>query len=122
LTPDEEEHAWTFAEQIAQHPDTDDPVASHHLGEAQAIVLALRREHHQDLLLLDELAARAIAQEAGLKISGFPGALLLATQSGLISAEDLRAKLEICREKGTHYGAMFVHQVYTMAKQGRRGK
>lgn len=55
----------------------------------------------------------------GVKLSGFPGVLLLATQGGLISAEELRTRLEICREKGTHYRTSFIQQVYEMAKQSR---
>ena len=119
LTATEEKHALTFAEQIARHPDTNDPVAEHHLGEAHAIVLALRPEYRNDLLLLDELAARAIAKQTGLKLSGFPGALLSATQGGLISADELKKRLELCREKGTHYGKTFIRQVYEMAKPCR---
>ena len=113
----EEKRALTFARQISQHPDTKDPVIENHLGESQAIVLALRSEHKNDLLLLDELAARSIAKEAGIKLSGFPGVLLLATQAGLISAEELKKRLELCREKGTHYGVKFIMQVYEMAKR-----
>lgn len=120
LTANEEKRAVTFAERIAQHPDSGDPVVENHLGEAQAIALALRPEYQEDLLLLDELAARAIARETSVKLSGFPGVLLLATQGGLISAEDLKARLETCRQKGTHYGATFIQQVYVMATQGRR--
>ncbi len=93
-----------------------------HLGEAQAIVLALRTEYHNDLLLLDELVARAVAKQLNIKLSGFPGVLLLAVQAGLISAEDLKARLEKCRREGTHYGTTFIQQVYRMAKQGRRKK
>jgi len=120
LASSEERRALAIAKQIAQHPDTNDPIAEHHLGEAQAIVLALRPEHRADLLLLDELAARAIAKQIGVKLSGFPGALLLAAQGGLITAEELKVRLEKCREQGTHYGASFIKQVYEMAKQGRR--
>ncbi len=120
LASGEERRALAIAKQIAQHPDTNDPIAEHHLGEAQAIVLALRSEHRADLLLLDELAARAIAKQMGVKLSGFPGALLLAVQGGLITAEELKVRLEKCREQGTHYGASFIKQVYEMAKQGRR--
>jgi predicted nucleic acid-binding protein len=120
LAPGEERHALAIAKQIAQHPDTNDPIAEHHLGEAQAIVLALRSEYRDDLLLLDELAARAIAKHLGVKLSGFPGALLLAVQGGLITAEELKVRLEQCRAQGTHYGVPFIKQVYEMAKQGRR--
>jgi predicted nucleic acid-binding protein len=120
LTINETKRAMTIAEQIAQDPDSDDLVAVNHLGEAQTIVLALRPEYQNDLLLLDELAARSVAKKMGLKISGFPGVLLLATQSGLLSAEELRARLETCRQKGTHYATTFIQQVYEMAKQNPR--
>jgi predicted nucleic acid-binding protein len=45
LKPSEEKRALTFAEQIAQHPDTNDLIVENHLGEAQAIALAFRPEH-----------------------------------------------------------------------------
>ncbi|MEK7785065.1 MAG: hypothetical protein AAB658_06510 [Chloroflexota bacterium] len=122
LTSGEEKRAQTVAKLIAEHPDTNDPIVENHLGEAQAIVLALRSEHQDDLLLLDEFAARVIAKQMGIKLSGFPGALLLAVQGGLISAEELKVRLEKCREQGTHYGATFIQQVYEVAKQGRRKK
>ncbi len=120
LTEDEEKYALSFAEQVARHPDTNDLVAENHLGEAQAIVLALRSEHKNDLLLIDELAARTVASQTKVRLSGFPGVLLLATRAGFISAENLKTRLEICREKGTHYGKNFIRQVFRMSKQRRR--
>ena len=117
LTAREEKRALAIARQVSQHPDTNDPVPENHLGESQAIVLSLRSEHRSDLLLLDELAPRAIAKQAGIKLSGFPGVLLLAVQVGIISPEDLKKRLEICKEKGTHYGVDFIRQVYKMAKR-----
>jgi len=122
LTSDEENQALRIAEQITQHPDTTDPIAVNHLGEAQAMVLALRSEYQNDLLLLDELVARTVAKQLNLKLSGFPGVLLLAVQGDLISAEDVRERLEKCRAQGTHYRATFIQQVYKMAHQGRRIK
>jgi predicted nucleic acid-binding protein len=122
LTLGEEQRALAVAKQIAQHPDTNDSVVENHLGEAQAIVVALRSDYQDDLLLLDELAARAIARQMSIRLSGFPGVLLLAARGGLISAEELKARLEKCRAHGTHYGAALIRQVYEMAKQGRRQK
>lgn len=92
LTTSEEQHAYTIAQQIAQHPANNDPIIENHMGEAQAITLALRAEHQGDVLLLDELAARAVAQQQGVKLSGFPGVLLLAVQTGLITAEELKRR------------------------------
>lgn len=120
LTSDEEEYALRIAEQITQHSHTPDVPITKHRGEAQAIVLALRTDYRNDVLLLDELAARALARQQNIKLSGFPGVLLLAVQGSLISAEELRRRLEICRNQGTHYGAKFIEQVYNMAKEGRR--
>ena len=120
LTADEQQQALTFAKRIAQHPATHTLIAEEHLGEAEAIVLALRTEHQNDVLLVDELAARAVAKQAGVKLSGFAGVLLLAAQTKLISAEDLKTRLEMCREQGTHYGVSFIENIYNMAKQRRR--
>ncbi len=120
LTPEEEQQAYKIAEQIAGHPQNSDPVIENHLGEAQAITLSLRPEYYGDVLLLDELAARAVAKQFGIRLSGFPGVLLLAAQAGLITADELRNRLERCRQKGTHYGISFIQQVFEMARQGRR--
>jgi predicted nucleic acid-binding protein len=120
LTVDEKQRALTFGQQVAQHAETNDRVAEHHLGEAEAIVLAMRPEYHNDLLLIDETAARSVAKEVGVKFSGFPGVLLLAVQTGLISAKELKTRLTLCRSQGTHYGELFIQQVYQMAKQQRR--
>jgi predicted nucleic acid-binding protein len=117
LTSHEGEMALDIARQVAGHPDTNDPVVENHLGEAQAIVLALRAEYRDDLLLLDELVARVVAKEKGLKLSGFPGVLLLAVQLGLMSSDGLKTRLEMCRAQGTHYSVTFIERVYAMAKQ-----
>ncbi|GAK58636.1 hypothetical protein U27_05610 [Candidatus Vecturithrix granuli] len=109
-----------FAQQIAQHPATHNLIAEEHLGEAEAIIIALRAEHRRDLLLIDEFAARVVARQAGVNLSGFPGVLLSAVQSNLISAEELKVRLEKCREQGTHYGIAFIENMYDMAKQRRR--
>ena len=120
VTVAEEQQAYTIAEQIALHPNNNDPIIENHLGEAQAITLALRAEHQEDVLLLDELAARAVAQQLRIRLSGFPGVLLLAVQTGLITADELKRRLERCRQQGTHYGMSFIQQVHEMARQGGR--
>lgn len=53
-------------------------------GESEAIVLAL--ELSASLLLVDELAARKIARQHGLAITGVVGVLIDAKVSGLIVA------------------------------------
>jgi predicted nucleic acid-binding protein len=116
LTQAEEEMAWTIARQTAFHPLSRDPVADNHLGEAQAMALAARPEFVNDVLLLDELAARAVAEEMGLTLSGFAGVLLVAVQEGLLTADELKKRLDTCRQQGTHYSEAFIEQVYLAAK------
>ena len=121
LSDKEKEAAWSIAQRIAAHAMSGDPEPAHHLGEAQAIVLATRPEYASDVLLIDELAARAVAQDIGLALSGFPGVLLVAAQEGLLSAEEVKERLETCRRQGTHYSKALIKQVYSAAKEGERG-
>ena len=115
LTDSEQQQAFSFAEQIARHPNTHSPIAAEHLGEAEAMTLACRKDLRGALLLLDESAARSVATQAGIPFSGFPGALLLAAQKEIISAEEIKIRLEQCREQGTHYSITFIRQIYEKA-------
>lgn len=51
-------------------------------GEAEAIALA--KELHSDLLIMDEYAGRTVAKEYNLKIIGVLGILTVAKKKGLI--------------------------------------
>lgn len=102
LTDVEKEQANEFAQRIAAHPATKERDPSKHLGEAEAIVLAQRKEFTGAVLLLDELAPRAVVAEAGLTISGFAGVLLLAVEAGLVTPDEVKERLERCRQQGTH--------------------
>ena len=119
LTESEEEMARMIARQVALHPLSRDPVSDSHLGEAQAMVLAARPEFAHDVLLLDELAARAVAEELGLTLAGFAGVLLVAVQEGLLTAEELKERLQICQRRGTRYSQAFIEEVYQAAKGDR---
>jgi len=117
LTEAEQEIARAIAQAIALHPMSRDPLPDNHLGEAQAIALAARPEFADDVLLLDELAARAVTEEMGLTLSGFAGVLLVAVQEGLLTADELKERLETCLRQGTHYSETFIEQVYLAAKR-----
>jgi len=63
------------------------------LGEAEAIALA--KERHADLLLMDELEGRRVALREGVRFIGLLGVLVQAKQVGLIlSVRQLIADLE----------------------------
>jgi len=115
----EEEIAQAIARRIALHPMSNDPVPDNHLGEAQAMALFTRSEFANDVLLLDELAAREVAEEMALPLTGFAGVLLAAVQEGFLTADELKERLETCQRQGTHYSKAFIEQIYLAAK--RRG-
>jgi predicted nucleic acid-binding protein len=85
-------------------------------------------------LLVDELAARAIAQQRGLSIIGnssssflfdqtfsfpkrkslvgFIGVLIAACQQGMMSPENVRDYLKECQRQGTYYSDRIIETVY----------
>ncbi len=85
---------------------------------AEVMVLAGRPEYSGCIMLLDERAARAVAAELDLKVSGFAGILLLAASEKLLTADEVKNKLKQCQQLGTHYGDVFIQQVYQAAKEG----
>ena len=117
LTESEAVMASELANRIAAHSVSKDSEPSHHMGEAEVMVLAQRSEFRESILLLDELAARAVATEIGLNISGFAGMLLAAVGEGLLTAEEAKDRLQQCQAQGTHYSTTFVEQIYRTARE-----
>ena len=87
-----------------------------HRGEAEAILLACRNQELCELILIDELAARNYATKMGLRVTGFPGILLMAMRTKVLNPEDLKSRLESCRDQGTDYGQQLIADVYQMAQ------
>ena len=52
-----------------------------------------------DQILLDEKAARQVAQEGGLSLMGFPGVLGLAGLDGVLTQKAIRHLLITCRQQ-----------------------
>ena len=102
------------------HPASKDTQPDSHLGEAEVISLLRRQEFTHSVLLLDELAARGIAIELNLKMSGFAGVLLLAVDEELLTADEAKAKLERCKQAGIHYSITFINRIYQTAKEGAK--
>ena len=116
LTKPEKDDALAWARKISAHPGAKDRDPKSHLGEAE--VIARRAEFKDAVILLDELAARAIASELGLTISGFAGVLLLAVEAGLLTPKELKERLERCRKLGTHYSKSFIESIFKLAQAG----
>jgi predicted nucleic acid-binding protein len=86
---------WIQARTLADHAEVDYLRADLDLGEAEVLVLA--EESAAGLVLLDEPKARLAAELLGLRYVGTVGLLLLAKQTGRVTAirpllDDLRAK------------------------------
>ena len=68
-----------------------EPVWRNHLPEAEAMTLTHHRPHLMiDQILLDQKAARQVAQELGLSLTGFPGVLGRAGLDGVLTQEAIR--------------------------------
>lgn len=78
---------------ICTEPDPPDMNLRRELGAGETAVIALAVKTRADLVILDDLPARLVAQAQGLAITGTLGVLLAAQQAGLVTdvAEMFRA-------------------------------
>jgi len=111
LTSDEQETAQGIAKQIAGHPLTKVRDYQHHIPEAEAMVLASREELDCDAILVEELAAREVAQALGLPVAGFVAVLVKACLDGVLTIEEVRKALKTCQRKGTRYSSTFIEEI-----------
>ncbi|HYN86911.1 MAG TPA: hypothetical protein VER55_00205 [Ardenticatenaceae bacterium] len=118
LTRDELLQAAEIAQRIATLPEAGDSEPDTHLGEAEVIVLSQRPQFAGSVLLLDERAARTAASGLTANVAGFAAVLLLAAERGLLTPDDVRRRLERCREEGTPYSIAFTERVYERARGG----
>ncbi len=118
LTYAEKQVAQEIAQAIARLPLTRNKTAAQHYPEAEAIVLMSRPGLPAQEILLDERAARQVAQAHGLPVIGFAGVLIRACQQGLLSAGNVRDALLLCQSQGTHYSDQFIAEVYARLKEG----
>jgi len=117
LTEAEKGTAKRLSEEIANHTLTKDKEPLNHYPEAEAIVLMMREAFSANEILLDELAARQVAQKSGMPMVGFPGILIRACQSGAITPEEVKNILLECQRKGTHYSNRLIEIVYNAARR-----
>jgi len=101
LTDKEKSEAIEVARRIATAPTCHDPVVENHLPEAELLVVSQRVKIQCEGVLLDERAARSIAENMGLKVSGFLGILGRAGLDGLLTKDEIRQLLQSCQRQGT---------------------
>jgi len=111
LTAAEQVSAEEIARRIAASPSASVSDYQHHLPEAEAMVLMQRQELNCQWILLDEKAAREVAEEMGLNIIGFPGILGRAGLDGLLSKHEIRHLLILCQQQGTRYSNVLIEHV-----------
>lgn len=92
----------------------------HHIPEAEAMMLAQREALGVSRILLEERAARQVAQQLGLPLTGFVGVLLLACDEGLLTPAEMRALLETCRQQGTRYSDELIDGVCQQCEELRK--
>ena len=84
-------------------------------GESEAISLSL--ELNADLLIIDDLAARKVAQELGIKITGVVGILLTAKKIGLI--QEIKSLLDNMLKHGFRISKAVYTGAIELAKENQ---
>lgn len=70
------------------------------LGESEAIILAENLK--SDLLLMDEVKGRAVANQMEIKITGTVGVILIAKERNLISLDEIKTAIDIFKKNHRH--------------------
>jgi uncharacterized protein len=81
--PDLDALSWLRVQAVSIDRDL---LALPNLGAGEAAVLSLARRESAQLVILDDLAARRVAQARGLVVTGSFGVLVAAKQVGLLAA------------------------------------
>jgi predicted nucleic acid-binding protein len=118
IKPEDRLEVERWAQQIAAIAKVKDP--ARHQPEAEAIVLMGRMKGKATQLLLEEKAARKIAQGLRIPLTGFAGVLLQACRNAVLSADEARAALMTCRQQGTHYSESLIAEVFRRCKEVRQ--
>jgi predicted nucleic acid-binding protein len=83
---------------IRTEPDPQDMNLRRELGAGETAVITLAMKTQADLVILDDLPARLVAQAQGLTITGTLGVLLAAQQAGFVS--DLKDLFHALQDAG----------------------
>jgi len=119
LGPEECTKAEELAKNIAASVEARVKEFEHHLPEAEAMVLMRRPELGCEVLLVEEKAAREVARELKLEITGFVGIVAKAASEGIITIEEVQCLLEMCRQKGTRYSDALIEWAQEYGRERR---
>ena len=84
------------------------------LGETEAIVCA--EENNADIILIDELKGRQVAQNMNLTMSGSMGVLTAAYEKGLISSDEVEEALSVLRKSNQRISEKLIETVLKRIK------
>ena len=73
-----------------------------HLGDGESEAISLAAECNADFLILDDLKARQVAEEIGLRIVGTVALLYKSAEKGILG-EDIQVVLEQLRQAGFRF-------------------
>jgi predicted nucleic acid-binding protein len=79
------------------------------IGESEAIILS--DSSKADLLLMDEVKGRQVAQQMGIRIMGTVGLLMVAYEERLLSSEEIVACVACLKRTGRHISNKLFEQL-----------
>ncbi len=105
-----EQSSW-----LSIRPDPREMVFRKELGAGETAAIALAVNIKAEMIVLDDLAARRIAREIGLKISGTLGIVLAACRYGLLA--DVAGTLDDLRSAGFHLSNTLIRDCIARAER-----
>jgi predicted nucleic acid-binding protein len=79
------------------------------IGESEAIILSGFTK--ANLLLMDEVRGRSVAQQMGIPLMGTVGMLMAAYKEGLLSKNEILACIDILKNSGRHISSKLYDQL-----------
>lgn len=111
-------NALLSVEWIRTVEDPKEMVLRKELGDGETAAIALAVKLEADLVILDDLAARHVAAELDLNVTGSLGILLAAWEKGYL--KDIKAAVEDLKSSGFHLSDALVSSLLNNAGEQRQ--
>jgi predicted nucleic acid-binding protein len=79
------------------------------IGESEAIILSDSMK--ANLLLMDEVRGRSVAQQMGIPLMGTVGVMIVAYKEGLLSKNEILTCIDILKNSGRHISSKLYDQL-----------